>query len=526
MFSQFITQFYLYLYLGPPILAGILTFTGFLIYRIYERLGSSQLSVFFSLLLVFTLLLLHCNILYSLQGTFAIIFVLGAFSIYLHIKDFKKQFLYAVISLPVLFWITASGSVFFMLLIISYISVTTPRKLPWLILPIAETAALSFVSVYLGLLGAYRFAFLPDMFYQHSSTPDYIIYLPWLSAILGIFVIKLLTYKERKRIYVIIENAVKLLIIIGISWMGVLSVMLVRKTIPIHRLEYLAANEDWDKIIEIWGKKTDRYSELIYLNMALAIRGEMAEKLFQHNQEGNKGLVPVWDKKNMSAAMLSDFHYTIGNVAGAQRYAFEGNVISNNQNPRMLKRLIKTSLITGSYPIAERYIDILAHTLGYGKWANEQRQFLYDDEAIESDPELGFKRKSIIQQDFLFETTSLVYLLTQLVNSNPENTIALEYLGAGYLLEKNLIGFKNLLENFYNTPSLPVLPSSFQQAVLAAYEDEPGKWKEFNIPDETIQSYQAFKKDYQQAGNDKTKANSIMNKYNKSYWYYLLFKSI
>jgi len=524
LFSKFIVQFYLYLPIGPVLLGGILTIAGLQMDSIYRKIAPNQVSLIFSLLLVLSLLLLHGNTYYSLQGTFSILFVLLAFRIFLNIKSFKGKYVYILLAIPLLFWITGSGATLFVLMGTGYLLLTSPRYFLWLLIPLAESLLIGWGSVYFGLIGEYRLAFLPDMFYYYLAKPNYLIYIPWLLILLGLGLTTLLSRRNRPGVRRMrIEIAVQSILFIGIAGTS-LAGILIKSNYSTHQLEYLAANEDWDGIIKLLEGKQERYSALIYLHIAQAVKGEMAEKLFHHTQAGSKGLIPSWDQSLFSATLSSDFHYLIGNIAGAQRYAFEGNVMNNNTNPRMIKRLVKTYLINGSYAIAERNIRTLEQTYGYRDWAKEYRKFLYNDKAVESDPELGFKRRSLLQNNFLFETASIVYLLTQLVLSNPQNTIALEYLGAGYLLEKNLVGFKNMLDSFFRTPSLPTLPSSFQEAALAAYEEEPDKWRDLNISGETIRQYEIFKKDYTQASENKAMANSIMDKHRNSYWYYLLYK--
>ena len=60
--------------------------------------------------------------------------------------------------------------------------------------------------------------------------------------------------------------------------------------------------------------------------------------------------------------------------------------------------------------------------------------------------------------------------LALFLEKGPANSAALQYLGAMYLLAKDLEGFKALVEKYYGTEFLPVLPVHFQEAVIVMSE--------------------------------------------------------
>ena len=124
-------------------------------------------------------------------------------------------------------------------------------------------------------------------------------------------------------------------------------------------------------------------------------------------------------------------------------------------NPRMLKRLVQTNLIYGTYPVAEKYISILEKTYAYRDWAQSQRKYLYNDEVVESDPILGTRRRMLPDRNSLAMIKGLAGDLELFLEKGPANSAALQYLGAMYLLAKDLEGFKALVEKYYGTEFLP-----------------------------------------------------------------------
>ena len=141
---------------------------------------------------------------------------------------------------------------------------------------------------------------------------------------------------------------------------------------------------------------------MCHLNMALANKGELSDKMFNFDQRGPQGLLVQWNKSENISCMLSDIYFTMGATASSQEMAFEGYVSAmEDGNPRMLKRLVQTNLIYGTYPVAEKYISILEKTYAYRDWAQSQRKYLYNDEVVESDPILGTRRRMLPDRNSL-----------------------------------------------------------------------------------------------------------------------------
>lgn len=79
------------------------------------------------------------------------------------------------------------------------------------------------------------------------------------------------------------------------------------------------------------------------------------------------------------------------------------------------------------------------------------------------------------------------------LEKGPTNSAALQYLGAMYLLAKDLEGFKAMVEKYYGTEFLPVLPVHFQEAVIVMSEKEPDYWKRFNVSETTVARFADYK---------------------------------
>lgn len=161
-------------------------------------------------------------------------------------------------------------------------------------------------------------------------------------------------------------------------------------------LNHYARHCQWDKI-------TDKCENMPmnnllfqnYHNVALAEQGLLADQLFMQPCIDIQTIYVPGNKTPYLSALLSDIYFSMGHIAFSQRYAFEANEGMGNFSPRMLQRLVQTSLIYGHYGTAKKYLDILESTLFYKDWATAHRRFLWNDPAVETDSILGSKRKCL-----------------------------------------------------------------------------------------------------------------------------------
>jgi len=256
------------------------------------------------------------------------------------------------------------------------------------------------------------------------------------------------------------------------------------------------------------------YYDLCCQNLELARHGKLAEEAFCHIQHSSAGLVLEWERDSKLAEVLSAIYYEAGHIALAQRYAFEANVCAEGEyNPEMLKCLVATNIIYGEYPVAKKYIDLLEKDRKYGAWAGEQRRFLWDDAAVEADPEYGMKRRCIPQTDFVSRTIGLEDM-EYIIDANPEHRNSMDYLGVYYLLDCDFERFAALVEKYYGTPALPSMPRSFAEAVCMMSENNPGYWKRFNVDPAVFRRYRDFV--------NRLSTGLSMEKFNDSFWYYVM----
>ena len=206
-------------------------------------------------------------------------------------------------------------------------------------------------------------------------------------------------------------------------------------------LSIMAREHNWKGIIEKCeqeGTITNLLSQNFY-NMSLAEEGLLGDRLFDNPCSDIRSIYNDVLLNEDFAVLLSDIYYSMGHIAQSQRYAFELNEKKNNTSPRMLQRLVQTNIIYGHYRVAEKYLLWLKKTLFYKEWAEKQEKFLFNDVAVEKDPEYGMKRKALIADNRFSGIKGLdddLLNIARQTRGSRQCSTTLQYLGSLYLLAR------------------------------------------------------------------------------------------
>ncbi len=523
--SGFLLQFFAMPYAGAGITAAILTGAGWLTYGIVKRIAPQSGLLIACLLPVVALMLIYFNENYLPFGTIAYLLTLMALYFVLSVKKFSWRLILHMLATIALFYLAGSVYVLYAITATVYELLNRPVRSYLALSVLFEALLIGLSSVYFSVYTAYRFTFLPDNYFHYKWLPGSLIYLSWVCLLLIVVfacvIRKRQVTNENKRMRMI-YTLVQVVLVSGFCWWGILVYGIGEKSKTIE-LDYYSRTEQWDRILErCKGQLTD-YLSICYANMALAQKGELANKIFSYDQAGIEGLIIPWNKTAFSSTLLSDVYFTMNDVALSQKMAFEGFVI--NQSPRMLKRLVQTNLIYGAYPVAEKYISILENMYCYHDWAKAHREFLYHDTAVEQDVILGSKRKSLLKANYLSKIDGLDVDLQQLAGNNPSDHTAIDYAGVMYLLVKDMESFRKMLETYHHTDVLPTLPVSFQEAILVISLKDMDYWKRYDISEAIVQRFAEFMK-VVSTNKDNPGALSVSMRpsYGDTYWYYYMFK--
>ena len=525
--AEFLVQFFIRPYVGALVTAALLTGVGVCTAGIVKRIAPVSGLFILYVLPMLALLFMHFDFNYRVQGTVCYLMMMALLCGYMRIRNELFRLVAGCVLVPVLFWLAGSIAVLFAGMVCLFEGLRKTPKWYISLIGVAEVLLLGVGTVYFSLMGEYRWVFGPDLYYHYTLHPKEIIYYSWICLPLVFLVAFFIRNKNSlsgKKWRAGISCIAQLAMIAAVLWWGMPKYS-DAKTLKLKKLDYFARTEQWDKTIEECKGKLTNFLYMCHLNMALANKGELSDKMFNFDQRGPQGLLVQWNKSENISCMLSDIYFTMGATASSQEMAFEGYVSAmEDGNLRMLKRLVQTNLIYGTYPVAEKYISILEKTYAYRDWAQSQRKYLYNDEVVESDPILGTRRRMLPDRNSLAMIKGLAGDLALFLEKGPANSAALQYLGAMYLLAKDLEGFKALVEKYYGTEFLPVLPVHFQEAVIVMSEKEPDYWKRFNVSETIVARFTDYKKQVLANRNNSAIAGLLNRSYGNTYWFYFMFK--
>lgn len=520
--SSFLMQFFAYPFVGAAIISALLILIGGLSYLIVRYISPQHKLFVLPAIVFLSLFACQFDINYKLQGTIAFLLTLVALYYTLKIPIFNRRLIVSIILVCVLFVIAGAVIMLYAFCVISLEMVQGQKKRSLILFVLLELALIAFFSVEYGIEGSYASALLPNQYFYARFPIPVKLYFSWITLpcclLFAVFSRKWTIQKKPTIIYIGLQ-----LILIFVFSIASIFYYGDWKSAKLKELDYYARMEQWDKIIDCCQGRLDHPLYLNYLNIALIQKGELADRMFSFDQQGPSSLGFEWHNQSLLAPILSDLYFSVGLIALSQKMAFENNTCSiEDGNPRMLKRLIQTNLISGAYPIAEKYISILENTIYYKKWANHQRTFLYNDSLVIQDQLLGSKRKYLLVRDDCLLTD--VEAAEQLAISNPMNATPIQFMGAKLLLAKDLQNFETMLNHNYATYILPKLPISFQEALMILSLKEEQVIKSYSVSDRTKQNFEAFQK-LMFDNRSNTNAKTVLAKYfGNTYWYYYIFK--
>ncbi len=527
MVADYALQFFAQPYLGAAIMSLLLTSVGMLSVGIMRRIAPRADVWLIGLLPAAILLLMTFDTDYAYAGTVAYALMLALLYGYLCIPSLAGQVVYATAATAVLFWLGGSVAFLFSTCIFLWELGSRFSRAYSFLLPLAVAIGAAVWGVYNGWAGEYRFLLGPDAYYAPLVHPDPVIYGVWACLPVLLTVAYFLRERECEKGKMgrwFVNTALQFVLVGGSVWLG--RDRLTDNDASGYSKEascYLRQAR-WDAVIDYYNRRHthDRTPmDACMLSIALAERGQLADRLFAYAPSGEEAVLPTWDKRDPQvAALLSDLYFSMGYIDMAQRMALEANAGMNDRSPRMIKRLAETSLIRGAYPLAEKYLSVLERTRYYSQWARSCRRFLNNEAAVEADSLLGRKRRCLtIAAGDLTET------LHTIAERNPTHRASIEYAGVILLLRKDLGHFRALADSCTGRMVLPRLPKSFQEATLLyTFASDTTARIRYRLPADMTQRYAGFRRQAEAVRGDRQAADALRASYGNTYWYYYTFK--
>lgn len=314
-----------------------------------------------------------------------------------------------------------------------------------------------------------------------------------------------------------------------IMLIGTISVMKYDKaTISYFRVEKLFFEHRFGEVIDYNIKHPSSNYLTNYLNnIALCETGQLNDLLFSFPQspDGNT-LFLKWEIIGEILRKGGYFYYTTGMINEAHRWAFEYMVMKGH-TPEALKMLIKTELISGNYQNASKYISVMKKSLFYRKDAMKFERLLFNDHAVESDPELGPKRRIRTKKDFFTITDNPLINLRRVIATDSLNKPAFEYALAYLLITKEYENIMTEWKNFgrYGYSKIPTHIEEAGVAIKNLYNQQLPYASGLRINPETEIRFNQYLQTFQNFGaNPKSAEPELRKRFGNTFWYWVFYK--
>jgi hypothetical protein len=181
---------------------------------------------------------------------------------------------------------------------------------------------------------------------------------------------------------------------------------------------------------------------VFHVNRALYHRGELLERMFAYPQVVDPAPTLTLRFENLTDTAQrvplesSDILFELGRINESEHMAYEALELFG-ERPHTLQRLVQLHVIKGEPDAARRFLAVLERSPWHRRGAHDFLRQLDADPTLADVPAIASRRGLMVVRDVAGEM-SLEMMLVQLLERNPRNRMAFEYLMAHYLLTKRL----------------------------------------------------------------------------------------
>ncbi len=464
--GDFFTQFFYFKGGGPTVITVSLLVLWWLSLQAFKQFRfTGRWAAPASLVLVIPEFLMLCGLHYKLGSTFSFILALAAFLIYTRLRPRNsglRSSLLLLFFIPFLYWTAGSGVFLFLLCVIIFTLVQKKPRIQYLIFPLCLALLLPPASKSVYLLPAGKLYLYPRS-QQTTLTID-------------------------------------------MAWEKVLS------------MDSESFWGHWDYVLNLADKYQLKNPVASYFtNLALSQTGMMPDRLMDYYQPATKGLfLPVSSESTpMTILFSNEVFFRLGDMNMAQHSAMLGMIFSpDGRSSRLIRRMADIHIINGEYDAAEKYLRMLEQTLFHKRQASVRREQIRTG----SIPE----RANIPALDSIRRGDDYVASLNILLESNPGNKAALDYLLCYHLLNKDIPSFMEVYERWVLKDGSRV-PDLYSQAILIylTQRNTPAHVvRSYGIPDNIIVDFMDYTRMFEEY---KAQSGPLRKRFGKSYWFYYHF---
>ena len=507
--SEFLVQFYYFPLFGAIIVSALLLGVQLITYKIIKTLGDKDTAYILSFVPVMFVWHYMGNESVLLSFVVAVLASLGFNFGYVNIKNNIIKMAYSTAGVALFYYLFGAIAFASVLFIIGY----NFRQKNSIVYSVAAVLCSVFTAVICYKLSSYqlhRFFLGINYFRFPTEIPMMQIFIMFLIGILGIIKCKSTKYSP---------------ILMTVCWLIPGGFYMATGFNVIHytamEYDYLVRIGNWDKIIAMSeNKKVLSPQNVSCINLALAEKGVLGDRMFDYPQNGKQGLMPDFVRDFFLPLSSAEIYLRLGMLNTSMRLFFEAQEAIPNyrKSGRITKRLAELNILNEDYEVARKYLDMLANTLFYKDFAQNTLANLGDKSKFTENKFWASIDKSRYQKDFLFSEAESDQMYGLLLVQNEKNRLACDYLMADVLLERDLQKFVNYYTLCKNA-GYAVLPKHFQQALIYAYYQTHGNLNGIP-PVVTTDNVAEFQQFMQQHSRNPQSVKGT--EYEKTYYAYLL----
>lgn len=460
--SEFLVQFYYFPLFGALIISSLLIVIQIVIYKLMQKFSAKDFTYIFSFLPSIIIWQYIGNESVLLSFVVAILATLLFNLGYIKLKNKVLRLIYYTLGIVVFYYLF--GAIVFSS-VLFFIVYNFKEKISIINSGLAVLCSVFSALIFYKLSSYQLFRFFLGINYFRFPTE-----IPFAQFFIMI-IISLIPFCGllEKKINKKISIAISVIVLI----FGFLYVPSGFKSLNYEVLEYdyLVRIGNWDKIISLSDKQNPHTPQSVScLNLALAEKGELGNKMFNYFQNGHEGLVPAFTRDFFLPLSTAEIYLRLGMVNSSLRNLFEAQEAIPNyrKSARITKRLAELNIINQDYEVAKKYLEMLAKTLFYREFAENTLKTLDDKNKFLENKFWASIDKNRYQKDFLFSDAEHDQMYGLLLTQNEKNRLAFDYLMADVLLEKDLQKFINYY-TLCKGAGYTVLPKQFQEALIFAY---------------------------------------------------------
>jgi predicted Zn-dependent protease len=219
--------------------------------------------------------------------------------------------------------------------------------------------------------------------------------------------------------------------------------------------------------------------------------------------------------------LVADLLVELGHINLAEKEAYEV-LEASNESPWAMENLVNIYLARGNYDNASIILNVLRRDLAYRK-RSQQLLKLIEEDGISQIEEISQIRSVMSTFDSHYYAHETEQLMLNLLGSNPNNRIALEYLAAYYLINGQMKKIEEIVSRFKDA-GYAQLPRHIQEAILLIeqrYKEKPDI-KGYSINPEVRRRFNKFKQ-LSASMNKAAVKQKLLPLFGDTYYFYYLF---